>query len=127
MNRKKTALCPIEEGPLCVRNSNNARGQETPVGTNEASDGARPPRSAAASGRLVLAAPARRLSILGSLGWAGAAPNPQTGSSDGDTAIELPSEVVTLSVLVWFGRQRGMKGWVYAGHFLRRGERSALC
>ena len=57
--------------------------------TNEASDGARPPRSAAASGRLVLPAPARRLSLLGSLGWAGANPKLHAGSSDGDTAIEV--------------------------------------
>ena len=28
---KITAVCPIEEGPVCVLNSNNARGQETPV------------------------------------------------------------------------------------------------
>ena len=95
--------------------------------TNEASDGTCPLRSAADSSRLVFPAPGRRLSPLGSLGWAGAAQKPHAASSDGDTAIELPSEVVTLSVLVWFGRQRGMKGWVYAGHFLRRGERSALC
>ena len=26
------ALCPIEEGPACVLNPNNAQGQETPVG-----------------------------------------------------------------------------------------------
>ena len=38
-----------------------------------------------------------------------------TGCSDGDTAIELQSEVVTWSVLVWFARQRGMKNWVCDG------------
>ena len=38
------------------------------------------------------------------LGWAGAAPKPHAASSDPDTAIELLSEVVTWSVLVWFGR-----------------------
>ena len=80
-----------------------------PLATEEASDGKRPPRSAGATGRLFLPAPARRLSLSGSLGWAGAAPKPHAGSSDGDTAIELRSEVVTWLVLVWFGRQRGRK------------------
>ena len=68
--------------------------------TNEASDGARPPRSAAASGIIVLPAPAVRLSILGLFGWAGAAPKPRATSSGGDTAIELLREVVTWFVLV---------------------------
>ena len=79
---------------------------------------------------------------MGSLGWAGAAQKPHAGGSDGDTAIELPSKVVKHSseascgqqlrgysdtaiellsevinclVLVWFGRQRGMKNWVCDG------------
>ena len=86
-----------------------------PLVTNEASNGALPPRSAAASGRLVLPASDRRLSPLGSLGWAGAAPKPHAVSSDAGTAIEFLSEVVTWSVLVWFGRQRGMKSWVCDG------------
>ena len=80
-----------------------------PLAITEPSEGARPPRSAAASGRLVLSAPATRLLLLGSLGWAGAAPKHHAASSDGGTAIELLSEVVTWSVLVWFGRQRVMK------------------
>ena len=80
-----------------------------PLATNEARGGALPPRSAAASGRLVLPAPDGRLSHLGSLGWAGAAPKPHAASSDANPAIELLSEVVTWSVLVWFGRQRVMK------------------
>ena len=50
---------------------------------------------------------------MGSLGWA--ALRPHAGSSDGDTAIELLSELVTWSVLVRFGRQRGMKRWVWDG------------
>ena len=74
------------------------------MATNEASDGARPPRRAAASGRFVLPALDRRLSLLGSLGWAGAARKPHAASSDANPAIELLSEVVTWSVLVWFGR-----------------------
>ena len=60
---------------LCI-NSSGAQGQETPVGNHEASDRASTLRIAAASGRLVLPAPVRRLSLLGSLGWAGAAPKP---------------------------------------------------
>ena len=85
------------------------------LATNEASDGKRPPRSAADSGRLVSLASARRLSLLRFLGWADAAPKAHAGSSDGDTAIELLSEVVTWMVLIWFGRQRGMKNWVCEG------------
>ena len=46
----------------------------------------------------------RRLSLLTYLGWAGAVPKPHAGNNDGDTAIELLSEVVTWLVLVWFGR-----------------------
>ena len=114
----------------CVLNSKNAREvKKHPLATTEVSDGARPPRSAAASGRLVLPAPARRLSLLGSLGWTGAAPKPHAGNIDGDTAIELLSEVLTWLVLVWFGRQTGMKNWVCDGfHFLlRRRGRSSLC
>ena len=88
-----------------------------PLATNEASDGARPLWSVAASGRLALPTPAisRRLSLLGSLGWAGAASKPHAGSSGGDTAMERFSEVVTWLVLLWFGRQRGMKNWVPDG------------
>ena len=59
----------------------------------------------------LLPAQARRISLLGSLGWAGAAPKPHTGSSDGDTAVERLSEVVTWLMLAWFGRQTGMKKW----------------
>ena len=83
-----------------------------PLATNEASDGKRPPRNAAASGRMFLPVPAiyRRLSLSSSsLGWAGAARKPHAGISDGDTTIELLSEVVASLVLVWFGRQRPMK------------------
>ena len=76
-----------------------------PLATNEASDGANPPRSAAASGRLVLPAEARRLSRLGCLGWASAAPEHHAASSVADTAIELLSKVLTWSVFVSFGRQ----------------------
>ena len=96
-------------------NSSNAQGNETPAGNNEASDEALPTRSAAASGRLVLPASDRRLSLLGCLRWVSAAPKPHAASSDPDTSIELLSEVVTWSVLVWFGRQTGMKNWVCDG------------
>lgn len=41
-----------------------------------------------------------------------AAPAPHAGSSDRCTAIELLSEVVTWPVLVWFGKQGGLKNWV---------------
>ena len=41
--------------------------------------------------------------------------NPHAGSSDGDAGIEVLSKVVTWFVLVWFGRQRGMKNWVNDG------------
>ena len=93
---------------------------------NKASEGALPPRSAAASGRLVLPAQARRVSLLGCLGWAGAAPKHHAASSDADTAIELLSKVVTWPVLVWFGRQRGMKNWVCDGLYLFLGALGGL-
>ena len=60
-----------------------------PLATNEASDGALPPRSAAASGRIVLPASDRRLSLLESLGWAGAAPKPHAACSDPDIASNV--------------------------------------
>ena len=80
-----------------------------PFPTNETSDVKRPPRrNAAATGGLLLPAPTmlKRLSHLGTLVWADAAPKPYPGSSDGDTAIGILNEVVTCWVLVWFGRQR---------------------
>ena len=67
----------------CVLNSNNARVKKHTLATDEASDGTRPPRNTTASDRLVLPAPARRLSLLGSLGWAGAAPKPHAGKRRG--------------------------------------------
>ena len=85
------------------------------LATNEASDGSRPPRSVAASGRLTVPASDSRLSLLRSFGWAGAALKPHAASSDADTAIERLIEVVTWSVLVWFVRQRGMENWVCDG------------
>ena len=82
-----------------------------PLVTNEASNGALPPRSAAASGRLVLPASDKRLSPSGCLGWADAAIRPHTASSDADRAIKRLSKVVTWSMFVWFGRHRRMKKW----------------
>ena len=55
---------------------------------------------------------------MGSLGWVGAAPKPRAGSSDGDTATEVLSEVVTCLMLVWFGRLRGKQNWVCDGHYV---------
>ena len=72
------------------------KAEQLPLAANEASDGNRLPWSAAATGSFFFPAPARRLSRLGSLGRAdAAAPTPHAVSSDGDTAIELLSEVVT--------------------------------
>ena len=79
-----------------------------PSATNEMRDGALLPRSAAASGRLVLSASDRRLSLLGCLARAGHAPKPHVASRDADTAIERLSEVITWT-------QRGMKNWVCDG------------
>ena len=83
-----------------------------PLATNEASDGKRLLRSSAATGRLFLPEPTRRLSLLGSLGCAGVGPKPYAGRSDGDTSTERLSEVVTWFVLVGFGRQRWTKSRV---------------
>ena len=87
----------------------NTKVKKHPFATNEASDGKRLPRRAAATGRLFLPATVRRLFFLGPLGWAGAAPKPHAGSSDGDTAIELLSEVVPWLMLVWFVGQTEIK------------------
>ena len=46
------------------------------------------------------------------VGWR--RPKARAASSDAETAIKLLNEVVTWSMLVWFGRQRGMKNWVFA-------------
>ena len=82
---------------LKKKQTNNAQGQAT----TEASDRPRPSRGAAVSDRLFLPAPPERLRIaLETSPVAGAAPKPHAGGSDGDTAIELLSEVVTWSVLV---------------------------
>ena len=63
---------------------------------------------------------------LGMSWMAGVAPKPHAGSNDGDTAIELLIEVATWSVLVWFGRQRGMKNWVCDGLGTFRGAANGL-
>ena len=63
--------------------------------------------------QIVFAGTVRKLSLLGSLGWAGAAPKPHAGSSD-DTVIELLSEIMTWLELVWLGRQRGMENFFFA-------------
>ena len=59
----------------------------------------------------------RRGYLARGMSWvAGVDPKPHAGSRDGDTAIELLSEVVTCSILVWFARQRWMKNsWVCDG------------
>ena len=67
---------------------------EHPWATTEASYGLRLHRSAAAGGRLLMPAVAWSLRLLASLGWAGAAPSPLTGSSGGIIAVELLGEVV---------------------------------
>lgn len=66
--------------------------KEHPWATNEARNGPRSPRSAAASGTLLMPAPAKRRSLLGCLEMTGAAPKQHVGSSDGDTSIKLLSE-----------------------------------
>ena len=86
-----------------------------PLATNKASDGALSPRSAAPSGRLGFPSSNRRLLLLGSLRWAGAARQPYAASSDANTAIELLREDVTSSVPVWFGWQIGLKNWICDG------------
>ena len=88
---------------------NAARVNEHPWATNEKSGGSCPPRSAATSGRLVLAAQFLEAIARGMSRVAGAALEPHAGSNDGDTAIELLSEVVTRSVRVWFWEAN--KGW----------------
>ena len=64
---------------------------------------------------------------MGSLGWAGAVPNPHAGDSDGDTAIELLREVVTWLVLVWLGGKGGGKTGFATALFLGGAVGGLLC
>ena len=63
---------------------------------------------------------------MGYLGWAGAAPKPRAGSSDGDATIDRLSELVTWLMLVWFGGQRGMQNWVCDGPDVFSGAANGL-
>ena len=74
----------------------------------------------------VSAGTAEETIALGRSWVAGAAPKLHAGSSVGDTAIELLSEVVTWSVLVWFARQRGVKTWTCDGPCNFRGAADGL-
>ncbi|MEP5116183.1 MAG: hypothetical protein ABJQ90_10695 [Parasphingorhabdus sp.] len=50
------------------------------------------------------------------MSWvAGATPESHAGSGGGDATIELLSELITWSVLVWFARKEGMIIWVFDG------------
>ena len=64
---------------------------------------------------IVSAGTAEEVIALGTSWVAAAAPQPHAGSSDGDTAIELLSDFVTWSVLVWFARQIEIKNWACDG------------
>ena len=98
---KSTTLRPLAEWRVVFKNSQHVhQAMKHPMTSNETSDGKRPPRSAVATGGVFSPAPARRLSLLGCIGWAGAAPKPQGGSINGDVTTELLSEVVTWLVLV---------------------------
>ena len=90
------------------------KGQRTPEGSQR---GERWPASPGRRGQrpIFSAGTAEEAIALGPSWVAGAGPQPHAGSSDEDTAIERPSEVVTWSVLVWFARRRGMKNWVWDG------------
>ena len=57
---------------------------------------------------------------------AGAASKTHAGSSDGDATVELLSEIVTWSVLVWSERQRGMKNRVCDGLVYIKGAADGL-
>ena len=108
-------LGPIEEQRIFLKNRKTHKGQRTPEGNRRGER--RPASSPGRRGQrpVVSAGTAEEAIALGMSWVAGAAPKPHAGSSDGDTAIELLSEVVTWSVLVWFARQRGMKNWVCDG------------
>ena len=94
-----------------VRGSANTRGQPTRRATARVPPGA----GADVSGRLFCAGTAEEAIALGTSWVAGAAPKPHAGNSDGDTAMDLVSEVVAWSVLVWFAGQREMKNWAGDG------------
>ena len=75
---------------------------------------------------IISAGTAEEAIALGTSWVAGVALKPHAGSSDGDTAIEHLSEIVTWSVLVWFARQRGMENWVCDGLVNVRGAADGL-
>ena len=64
---------------------------------------------------VVSAGTAEEATALGMSWVTDTAPKPHAGSSDGDTAIDFLSKIVTWSVLVCFARQRGMKNSVCNG------------
>ena len=95
-----------------AKNRLTHKGQRTPEGNQRGER--RPAYSPGRRGQrpIVSAGTAEEAVALGMSRMAGAAPKPHAGSTDGDTAIELLSEVVTWSVLVWLARKRWMKNWV---------------
>ena len=111
-------MCPIEEMAsydVFVLNSKNTSCREKSFGNQrgERCRASSPERRGQRQTRQHLLGGHHSWDLLGR--WAGAALKPHAGNSDGHTAIELLSEVVTWLVLVWFGRQRGMKSWVFDG------------
>ena len=70
-SRKKNDFAPIYRGMAygVLKFEERTPVKKNMLATNEASDGKRPPPNAAVPVRLFLPAPARRLSLLGSLGW----------------------------------------------------------
>lgn len=83
---------PKKEKRRNTNENKRHRGRQTPV-TKQRCEKIRVSspgrRGAATGGRLFLPAPANGISLLGCLGWLGAAQKSHTASSDGHVLIEL--------------------------------------
>ena len=97
---KNKPLDPIEEQRSKKQNRITHMGQRTPEGNQLAERW--PASSPGRRGQrpIVSAGTAEEAIALGTSWVAAATPKPHAGNNDGDTAIELLSEVVTWSVLV---------------------------
>ena len=128
---------PIEEFRICKKQRRTQKDQRTPEG-NRPGEWRPASSSGRRSQRLIVPCGTDEEAIALGRSWeAGTALRPHAGSSDGDTAIEGLSEVVTWSVLVRGLRLKRMKNlvcddlvvrWGAADNlFCVRGRRTSRC
>ena len=101
---------PTEERRFFVERITHDKGQRTPERNQRGERRPASPPGRREQRPFYLPGPPKSLSLLGCRGWLA-----QPRSPTQTAAIELLSEVVTWSVLVWFARQRGMKSCVGDG------------